>query len=466
MIIISISACTDVWKDHIKVSEQISPNSLMEQIESNSQLSIFAGYLKQTGYDQILSGQNNCTVWAPTNDAFSSIDASLLSDSVQLRLIIGNHICFQLQTAQNIDTTFRLTSLNGKLVSWAPGTATFEGNVAVSTNNICNNGVLHVTNKVALPKKNLWEILSSTQVSSIAPVCSNFLVRYSYLYFDEASSPIKYVDPNSGKNVYDSVKYVVYRYLQDVADVRNEKKDFTCFILTDAALTQQATIYSKYFTESIAANTDSVTWLNILKDYVFGYKITSIPDTIISESGTKIGIDKSSIIDTIEASNGIIYVLNSSQISLLNKVRQFKLEGESSGRSLFNSTKFDQYTNYREISTTLASNYKYIWINNHNFADNYFSYTVTLHSCKYKVYWVAPHINPAAGLNLNQQLSITVNGIETTLGTKAQTNGFTEVNFTDYTSPLYGNAIVKVKTAAGVANQLSLDYVRFAPVLP
>jgi uncharacterized surface protein with fasciclin (FAS1) repeats len=467
--LMSLIACQDKWKDHIQASSEVYEGSVLEQIQNNINLSKFADYLVLTGYDKVLKSDLNCTVWAPTNEAFDAIDQSLLTDTAELRMIIGNHIMIGLHMAQSIDTTVKMYALNGKSVQWIPKNLEYEGAHITKGNVLCGNGVMHILDKAIVPKKNLWEMINSASLKDTAPKFANFLSNYTYLYFDEAHSTKIGVNPSTGQNIYDSVKYTVYRFLQDVADVRDEKSYFTYFILTDQALDEQSLVYTGYFskdTGSLKHNDDSLMWLSISKDYLFKSKISEIPDTLLSADSVKVPIDKSAIVGTFEASNGIIYVLNKSQINLKHKVKRIIKEGESSDRRIYSTAKFDIYTVYYEYGSPLASGYKYLYLNaNHNTVDNYLMYNTTLFSCKYQVYWVA-FLRDALNPNKNQSLTITMNGTETTVKTTAQTTTFSEVYLGDYTANAYGDALIKIKCQAGTANQLSLDYIKFVPVLP
>ena len=135
LLITGFSACNDQWDDHNKLSGEIEDGSLLDQINNTSELTTFAGYLVQTGYDKVLKADLNCTVWAPTNDAFAGVDASVLSDSAQLRTLIGNHIGYELHMAQSIGTPVSVEAINGKLLNWVPQSLTIE-NAKLSPANI------------------------------------------------------------------------------------------------------------------------------------------------------------------------------------------------------------------------------------------------------------------------------------------------------------------------------------------
>src|SRR3989304_4390082 len=89
---ICVFACKDIWEDHIRLADGISDASLLDQVQSNEQLSKFSEYLAITGYDEVLSSGMVYTVWAPANEAFEAVDKSILADTAQLKLIIANHI--------------------------------------------------------------------------------------------------------------------------------------------------------------------------------------------------------------------------------------------------------------------------------------------------------------------------------------------------------------------------------------
>ena len=83
-------SCHQSWEDHYKTqNEALLEKKLMELINEQSDLSLFASMLKKSGYDKVLSANQAYTVWAPDNDALASVDTSDMDD---VNKIVRNHI--------------------------------------------------------------------------------------------------------------------------------------------------------------------------------------------------------------------------------------------------------------------------------------------------------------------------------------------------------------------------------------
>ena len=150
---LTLAACSDTWSDHYEVGSQtVQEGSLWHAISQNSSLSNFASVVAACGYDKSLDGSQVFTVFAPTNDKFSSSDAAELiaaynqekgkvsdDDNTVIKEFIQNHIAlFNHSVSPTINDS--LTLMNGKsivLTASAAGSAPF-----VSANQLYQNGVL------------------------------------------------------------------------------------------------------------------------------------------------------------------------------------------------------------------------------------------------------------------------------------------------------------------------------------
>ena len=103
---LTLAACADTWNDHYEgASQGAQEGSLWQAIKQNSNLSNFASVLAACGYDMSLDGTQVFTVFAPTNDSFSSEEAAKLiaqynqekgkvsdDDNTVIKEFIQNHI--------------------------------------------------------------------------------------------------------------------------------------------------------------------------------------------------------------------------------------------------------------------------------------------------------------------------------------------------------------------------------------
>lgn len=70
----SIVSCNDDWDEHYSRNGSIPEVSLMDMILNDSQLTKFSQILMKTGADSLLTSTQTYTVWAPVDEALSSVD--------------------------------------------------------------------------------------------------------------------------------------------------------------------------------------------------------------------------------------------------------------------------------------------------------------------------------------------------------------------------------------------------------
>ena len=70
----SIVSCNDDWDEHYSRNGSIPEVSLMDMILNDSQLAKFSQILMKTGADSLLTSTQTYTVWAPVDEALSSVD--------------------------------------------------------------------------------------------------------------------------------------------------------------------------------------------------------------------------------------------------------------------------------------------------------------------------------------------------------------------------------------------------------
>lgn len=105
-----------------------------------------------------LQGQGPFTVFAPTDAAFARLPAGaldrLLANPDQLRAVLLNHVVPGRLAAADVQGRSSLTTAGGgTLRVRAAGGRVMVGNATVQTANVgASNGVIHVIDKVLLPK--------------------------------------------------------------------------------------------------------------------------------------------------------------------------------------------------------------------------------------------------------------------------------------------------------------------------
>ncbi|RZK61907.1 MAG: hypothetical protein EOO95_15760, partial [Pedobacter sp.] len=87
-----LSACKDVLEEHTEIVNVDNTIDVFQKLSAQSNLSKFSDFVRSTGYDKLLASSQNYTVWAPTNDALTSLDAAISSDPAKLKDFVANHI--------------------------------------------------------------------------------------------------------------------------------------------------------------------------------------------------------------------------------------------------------------------------------------------------------------------------------------------------------------------------------------
>lgn len=113
--------------------------------------------LKTAGLVEALSGEGPFTVFAPTDEAFAQIPTdtlqAVLQNKEQLAAILTYHVVPGKLMASDVVRTSALKTLQGQSI-----TITTEGSVQVDGANVisadieADNGVIHVIDRVILPK--------------------------------------------------------------------------------------------------------------------------------------------------------------------------------------------------------------------------------------------------------------------------------------------------------------------------
>ena len=147
-----LNACSD---DSTLRADSEDP-SITEIAAMNAQFSTLVGALQATGLDEVLDGEGEFTVFAPTNDAFAALPEGTLESlsQEQLSAILLYHslgaevMSGQLEAEQTVQT------LNGEDIFVTAGNSgvTVNGIASVTTADIeARNGVIHVIDNVILP---------------------------------------------------------------------------------------------------------------------------------------------------------------------------------------------------------------------------------------------------------------------------------------------------------------------------
>lgn len=487
LIVILVSGCKK-WDEHNQVNNQDLTKTLLDEISQRSNLSKFYSYVKSTGLDKELASSKTYTVWAPTNDALQTLDPAIVADTAKLRQFVANHIAYETYFTRNAQTPVRVPMLNGKRVTFSA--TKFDDANIIEADKYVGNGVLQVIDKYALAYPNAWELTNSTATSFQQ---SAFILSQTRKVFDPTNAIIDSISSQTGQPVYHPGTDSVLRngYNTNVYDLQSEQKQYTYFILTDAALNTEVTKLNPYFKTSTADSTKNLASFAVTKDLIVEgqYSIDQLPAVLTSKFGVKIPIDKSKIVETRKMSNGIAYVISGINFDPKDKIPPVVVQGEN-------------YIRFYDANgvpvTPRQNNVSAVFIRTHvnpntgqPFTDMFaYGHGITglnaqyrvqnLPSIKYHVYWVAPNdtlivytpVNPAA---FTQRLAMGARGANLLPTTAPTTLNVTPLNYNevylgDYVQSAYGTLDMFLTNATSTSgepsgNRMNLDYIKLVPDL-
>lgn len=138
----------------------VPSNSIVQNTESNPELSTFIGVVRKAGLVGTLSGTGPYTLFAPSNEAFEALPGGTLEDLMkpenkqQLVDLVNNHIVAGKLNAKALQTGSSVkTAGNGQIKVGGKGADVMINGAKVETPDIMSsNGVVHVINKVLIPE--------------------------------------------------------------------------------------------------------------------------------------------------------------------------------------------------------------------------------------------------------------------------------------------------------------------------
>lgn len=290
------AACSDEWDDHYGKFDSSVANSgtLWNAISSQGKLSNFTRVVKACGYDAILNGSQTFSVFAPSDDYFTSAQADSLievfnaqkargvrsDDNTVVKQFLQNHICLYKHPVSSLtDTT--LVMMNGKYAKLQPdkiGDRSF-----LSKNELYGNGVLFTINNKVEYYPNVFEYLGiDHELDSVY----QFLNSYSVYEFDPTKSvPGEIVN---GRTEYlDSVTELTNELFRRYGRINSEDSTYWMVAPTNDEWSRLASTYTDYFNyHKKVAKRDSMQFANarlaILGGTVFSR--TQNPDPAFRDS--------------------------------------------------------------------------------------------------------------------------------------------------------------------------------------
>lgn len=281
--IAAMTACSDKWDDHYTDGGTIANGTVWEAIEAQSDLTNFARVAKACGYDKILGGSQNMSVFAPTNNALSQQEADDLisqyqaeknngvkdDDNKVLKQFLKNHISLYRHPVSSLSND-SITMMNGK---YAVLTSTSVGEMPLKESNLLkSNGMLFTIDGKIPYYPNVFEY--AEQDNDIDSVYS-FLKNYNRYVFDPSQSvPGNIVD---GQIEYlDSVTIFHNEILSGIGYINREDSAYWMLAPTNSEWNRLTQEYENYFVyDRSVSKRDSLQYLNS-RYYLLGSGIFNV----------------------------------------------------------------------------------------------------------------------------------------------------------------------------------------------
>lgn len=171
------------------------PVKLMDIIERSDIHTILKTALTQSGLDAALRGDDQLTIFAPTDDAFAKLPEgtleAVIADPDLLNTILLYHVINGVVLSSDLSDGQIVTSLNGEdLLVRVDGQDVFVNNAQVVSSDIpADNGVLHVIDQVLLPPSNAVDIF--TQNLNLYPNPAKDFIWFSDKSINDARYEIR-----------------------------------------------------------------------------------------------------------------------------------------------------------------------------------------------------------------------------------------------------------------------------------
>ena len=253
-------SCTDTWDDHYESlgggENGVHEGTIWSAIKSNPNMTNFARVIEGCDYVDRLNGSQVFTVFAPTDNDFTSAEAEALiaeykaqaetvlpENNTVIKEFIQNHMALYNHSFTNmhIDT---LVLMNGKYAVVNPDT-TINGVKMTDVNQLYSNGVLFTMNKKLDFQPNVFESFRKDQDYD-----SIYSFLYNSHYYYKVFQPSQSVAGSivNGKTQYlDSVftqRNELYSY---VGLINSEDSDYIMVAPTNAVWKQLIDEYQTYF---------------------------------------------------------------------------------------------------------------------------------------------------------------------------------------------------------------------------
>ena len=139
--------------------EMHSKMNVVEMAQHAGSFNTLVKAIKAADLVETLQGEGPYTVFAPSDEAFAKLPEGeldkLLKDKKKLRALLTYHVSPGLKSSEEVVKLSSLETVNGEKVKVnMDGKGVMVGQSTVTATDIqCSNGVIHVIDKVLLPKE-------------------------------------------------------------------------------------------------------------------------------------------------------------------------------------------------------------------------------------------------------------------------------------------------------------------------
>lgn len=355
-LILTLFSCEDPWEKHLdEFSTDRATQNLLEIIQSTPELSTFSELIAQAMAEELFKPSRLRTVWAPDNNALSGLSTDITTDADKLMQFIQNHITEGMYPQSVSQMEFRCKMLNGKRVPVDMAEATIYGEeIGGEFNKIAKNGVVHVIDEVIELRQNVWEYIEGTEAGNSQ---IDFLNSITGEIFVDTLAVIIDYDPLTSQPIYDTLSGTIWynQYLFQNADLRNEDSIFTFLILENDVYAEQLDRFTPYLKLKSTDPRDTTEFRN----YMVTIDLVSSGDwspeellgSLTSVNGIEVPFESGAVIETIQASNGVIYHISSCDLSLEQKFPPIIIEAEVENKVLYPQNEFGGFTRIKPMAS-------------------------------------------------------------------------------------------------------------------
>jgi hypothetical protein len=244
IIIAFLAGCVEKWDDHYGMLPETVNRNVWEVIQSDPDLSIFAGYVREMKYDTLFTSNNTFTLFVPKNQAFEK----MAENSSFTASILDYHISKHFVQAGNVTGTRKLQTLAEKFALFNnTGESLFFDDIPIVFESpLYLNGKYFTLEEIGYPRPNLYEYFAINN-----PVLKLYIDSRDSIILDlERSIPVGFDE--EGNTIYDTVAILYNEFEESFFPVRRELRNRTATLVFprteeyNAALTQMAQFIDAY----------------------------------------------------------------------------------------------------------------------------------------------------------------------------------------------------------------------------